>query len=70
MLPTILQVLSGLVRSVERWAPWLDIGTGTEVLSRGAMSGRDWVHLSSATALWVLAPLVIGAVILTRREIT
>ncbi len=69
VLPTILQVLSGLVRSIERWAPWVDIGTGTEELTSGAMSGGDWAHLSSATAVWVLAPLVIGAVILTRREI-
>jgi hypothetical protein len=62
-------VLTELVRPVRRVAPWLDLNRPTEALVSGGMQAADWAHLGTATALWVGLPLLLGGLLLTRREL-
>jgi hypothetical protein len=33
------------------------------------MTGAEWAHLGTASALWVLVPVVLGTVRVLRREV-
>jgi hypothetical protein len=69
VLPTAWSALAGFVPVVGRSARWLDAGRTTEALLGGAMRPADWAHLATSSGLWVALPLVVGAVILHRREL-
>jgi hypothetical protein len=45
-----------------------DINTATAPLIEDAMTGQAWAKLATG-ALWVLLPLLLGAVRLTRTEL-
>jgi ABC-2 type transport system permease protein len=69
VLPTAWSALAGFVPFVGRAAPWLDVGRSTDALLGGSMRGADWAHLATSSGLWVLLPLVVGALLLHRREL-
>jgi ABC-2 type transport system permease protein len=70
LLPTLWSVLGGVIPRMERVAPWLDLTRPTEVLTNAAMTGADWAHLGTSSALWVALPLLAGGWLLVRREIS
>lgn len=71
VLPTGWSILRDLVPRIEKVASWLDANVAMGVLAEGGthMTGRMWAHLATASAVWVLLPLALGAVRLMRREL-
>ncbi|MFN8081181.1 MAG: hypothetical protein U0Q19_16610 [Kineosporiaceae bacterium] len=68
-LPTAWAILTSMISRLGRVATWLDLDRATDPLTSGSMTGEAWAHLGTASAVWVLVPLVIGSWWLTRREI-
>jgi ABC-2 type transport system permease protein len=69
VLPTVFGVAGSLITALEDVLPWIDLGTAGEPLLFGEMTGAGWGQLASASAIWVLAPLVAGLVRVARAEI-
>jgi ABC-2 type transport system permease protein len=70
VLPTVIGVVGSFVPALQDVLPWIDLGTaGEPILFEGAMTGQGWWQLATASAIWVLAPLVGGLVRVARSEI-
>lgn len=70
LLPTLWSVLAALVSWLEAPARWLDLSLTSGPLLEGTMQGADWARLTTSVALWVVLPLLVGAVRLVRREVS
>jgi hypothetical protein len=63
-------VLFTLVDWLADIAPWVDLGTAANPLLLGeSLTGEEWLHVAVAGSLWVLLPLSLGLVRLTRSEV-
>jgi len=70
VLPTAFTIVANLWNALHDAAPWVDLGTAQQPLFGGThMSGDQWLHLASATAIWVLLPFVVGLVRVLRAEV-
>nr|CAA9352856.1 MAG: hypothetical protein AVDCRST_MAG46-2698 [uncultured Nocardioidaceae bacterium] len=70
VLPTVWSVLFLLVDWLADIAPWVDLATAADPIMRGqSLNGDDWLHVAVAGTLWVLLPLALGLVRLTRSEV-
>lgn len=70
-LPTAFTLIGSLVGAVRDAMPWIDLTTATEplLLDAGAMTGEQWAHVATASAIWLLLPLALGLVRIARSEI-
>ncbi|WP_125776913.1 ABC transporter permease [Antribacter gilvus] len=68
-LPTVLSIVGAFVASMRDVLPWIDFTTASGPLLAGGMGGEDWARLATATAIWVVAPLVGGLVRVVRSEV-
>lgn len=69
VIPTVWSILGGTITALHTAAGWLDLGTTTEPLLTGGMTGGDWGRLATSAALWVLLPLVVGTIRVLRHEV-
>jgi ABC-2 type transport system permease protein len=70
VLPIVLNLVAGFWSAMRDVQPWIDLAYAQQPLFSGSpMNGDQWFHLASATAVWVLLPLVIGVVRVLRREV-
>ena len=51
-------------------AQWLDTRLALGPLPREVLSSTQWAHAGTALALWMLLPLLIGVLRITRREVS
>ncbi len=66
LMPVVFALVAGL-RDV---APWVDYNTALLDLSqRESATGEVWLHLATASVVWVLVPAVVGAWRVQRAEI-
>ncbi len=68
-LPLVWSILGETVRSLRTAAGWLDINLTTAPLAEGPMTDGQWARLAVSAAVWVLVPLIAGAVRVLRREV-
>ncbi|GAB3160780.1 hypothetical protein GCM10027059_09480 [Myceligenerans halotolerans] len=69
-LPTAFGLIGSLIAAVRDAMPWIDLATaGEPVLYGDAMTGQQWAQLATASAIWIVAPLVLGLIRVARREI-
>lgn len=68
-LPTLVTLLSELIGGLEGTWPWIDLNRPITTLSELDASGTDWWQLLTASGIWIAAPLVVGTVLLLRREV-
>jgi hypothetical protein len=68
-LPTLWSVLGATIHGLADVAPWLDLNVASTPLTEGSLTGGQWARLGVATAVWVLAPLVLGTIRAFRREV-
>jgi ABC-type transport system involved in multi-copper enzyme maturation permease subunit len=68
-LPTFWSVLGATIHWLADVAPWLDLNAASTPLTEGSLTGGQWARLGVATAVWVLAPLVLGTMRAFRREV-
>ena len=69
LLPSAWTVVGALVPALEPVTPWLDLGSATTPLLTGTTHGQDWLRLTTAGAVWVGLPLVVGLLRLRRHEV-
>jgi hypothetical protein len=71
VLPTIWTVLGSLISALRTPAEWLDTGRTLGALFEAeALTGRQWAQLGTSCALWILLPMVVGMLRLSRKEIS
>jgi ABC-2 type transport system permease protein len=68
-VPTVWSILTATISGLKHVAPWLDFNAAGMPLSEAGMTGAEWAHLGTASALWVLVPVVLGTVRVLRREV-
>jgi ABC-2 type transport system permease protein len=68
-LPMVWTILGSVISSLEKVSGWLDINTTTTPLADHALTAGEWSRLAVSSAVWVLVPLVAGAVRMLRREV-
>ncbi|MFY1636314.1 hypothetical protein ACN27F_24080 [Solwaraspora sp. WMMB335] len=69
LLPTAWTVVGGIVERLRTAAEWLDLTLTTEPLRTADVAAGQWARLGTSVALWVLVPLVAGALRIHRRDI-
>lgn len=71
VLPFAFNIVFQLVASLRDVAPWIDLGTAQEQLFffDQSLTGKEWAHVATTAAIWILLPFVLGAVRLFRSEI-
>jgi ABC-2 type transport system permease protein len=61
LLPVISTIVFSVVEPLSGVREWLDIGFAQSPLSEsGSLSGQEWGHLATTSALWILLPLALG----------
>lgn len=68
VLPTVLTLVGAIPALRDVW-PWFDLSSASAPLVTGEATGTDWAHLSTASTIWIVAPLAAGLARLTRSEI-
>lgn len=71
VLPIAFSIIANIWSALQDAAPWIDLGTAQTPLQTPSadLAGKDWLHLLSATAIWVGVPMVIGLVRVLRAEV-
>lgn len=70
VLPIAFSIVANLWSALNKAAPWVDLNTAQQPLFGGRhMSGEQWLHLASGTAIWVLLPFVVGVIRVLRAEV-
>ncbi len=70
VLPGILALLAGVREWFLDLQPWIDWNyTQVALFEGGTDTAREWAMLGSTTAIWIVAPLVIGLLFLRRSEV-
>jgi ABC-2 type transport system permease protein len=69
----VLPGLSGLLASGQAWwrdvGPWIDFKWASSNLYNPTMTGEHWAQLGTSAVIWLVAPLVVGLVLLFRSEV-
>ena len=69
LLPQLYSLLS-LWEPAQKLAEWTDINSASAPLTSGdTLTGEQWAQFGTATALWILLPILLGTWILTRRDV-
>jgi len=70
VLPIAFSIVANVWGALSKAAPWIDLGTAQTPFQVGdSVSGTEWAHLASASAIWVLLPFVLGLVRVLRAEV-
>lgn len=71
VLPTLFGVVGSLVPGMADVLPWIDLGTaGEPLLFGGTLDADGWARLTTASLLWVVAPLAGGLWRVARSEVS
>lgn len=69
VLPAVFSILGELVGALDRAWDWLDPNRPMLALGDLSADATDWAHLAVSGTLWIALPLVVGVVLLLRREV-
>ncbi|TDD81124.1 ABC transporter permease [Actinomadura rubrisoli] len=69
LLPTLWTTLGEMVHRLKGPAGWLDTNRTLESLSNQGVTANEWARIATSLSVWLLIPLVLGAVRLARREV-
>jgi ABC-2 type transport system permease protein len=69
VLPNAWDLLFSSVSGLKDLAPWVDLNTAQQPLYLHQMDGRSWAQFASAAGIWVVLPLVLGAIRVRRSEV-
>jgi len=69
LVPTVIQVLTGVVHALEKPFRWIDLSGNLNKLTDAHVSSTTWAHVAVTAAVWLVLPLVVGMVRLSRREV-
>lgn len=69
LLPSLFGVLAATQAWFRDLQPWVDFNLAQAALFDGAPSAQQWAHLGTAGTIWLVAPLVVGLVLVLRSEV-
>ncbi|RYC14789.1 ABC transporter permease [Nocardioides zhouii] len=69
VLPTVWSIATSIIGALEDAGTWLNLDSVTAPLFTGEMAGKDWAHLATSGAVWVLLPLAVGTYRVLHREV-
>jgi hypothetical protein len=69
LAPIVISALTGLISAIRGPMRWLDINSAQSPLIGERLTGEQWAQLGTASALWILLPLLLGLIRLTRSEL-
>jgi hypothetical protein len=69
LLPTVFNLLAASQGWFHTLQPWVDFNFAQGALFNGGMTGEQWAHLGTASALWLVLPLAAGLVLVMRSEV-
>jgi ABC-2 type transport system permease protein len=69
-LPTVWSILGGSIRALADAAQWLDLNVTSQAMTEPDMTSGEWARLAVSAGVWVVVPLVLGAVRVLRREVS
>lgn len=69
LIPSLLQIGSSVSAQFAEVATWININHTLAPLIGGTPSALHWGHVLATTAFWILIPLTLGGVRLSRREV-
>ncbi len=70
VVPGVFSIIFNVVPALRSSGPWLDYGTATQPMAGGeALSGEQWAHLATSSALWIALPFVLGLWRVLRAEV-
>lgn len=70
VLPLAFTIVTGLWTALDHVRPWLDLGASQPVLYSGLhITGSEWAHLATSSALWIVLPFLLGLWRVTRAEV-
>jgi ABC-2 type transport system permease protein len=69
----VLPPLSELLAANASWwqdaRAWVDFNFAQGALFNGEMASKDWAHLATTSAIWLVIPLAVGLRLLMRSEV-
>jgi hypothetical protein len=76
VVPIASSVVFNLVEALRDIAPWVDLGSaqaewggGGPVGNQGGPTGEAWAQLATASLIWIVLPLAVGAWRILRAEV-
>jgi ABC-type transport system involved in multi-copper enzyme maturation permease subunit len=69
VVPNLWSVLFGSIASLKPIAPWFDLNKAQSPLYTHDITGRGWLQLLVALAIWVAIPLALGVWRVSRTEV-
>jgi ABC-2 type transport system permease protein len=69
-LPTVWSILGGSIRALADASKWLDLNVTTQAMTEPDMTSGEWARLAVSAGVWVVLPLVLGAMRVLRREVS
>ena len=69
LLPTVFGLLAASQEWFHTLQPWVDFNFAQGALFNGGMTGEQWAHLGTASALWLVLPLAAGLALVMRSEV-
>lgn len=70
VLPTLWTALGAIIPALGRAAEWLDTTTTMASLFAPEVTAGTWARLGTSVAAWVVLPLVVGLVRVSRQEVS
>jgi ABC-type transport system involved in multi-copper enzyme maturation permease subunit len=70
VLPTAFSIITSIWTQLHDVQPWIDTGTSQAPLFDGVnLTGEQWAHLATSSALWIGLPLLVGLWRIVRAEV-
>jgi hypothetical protein len=69
VVPSLWSLLFSTTNTLKSIAPWVDLNKAQSPLYTHDITGVGWLHVLSTAAIWILLPLVVGVVRVTRTEV-
>lgn len=69
VLPPLTMLLAGSRDWFRKLQPWVDYGYAQSQLYDGALTAQQWTHLAVTAVIWLVVPLAVGLVLVSRTEV-
>ena len=69
VVPSVWSAVDGISGGLKSFSPWVDLNAAQSGMYTDSITAHGWVHLLSASAIWILLPLVIGIARISRTEV-
>jgi len=69
LAPIVISAVTGIFSAIRDTMRWLDISSAQSPLIGDRLTGEQWGQLGTSAALWILLPLALGLLRLTRSEL-